>query len=216
MGRRALRKIDPRLDLSRQLKTLEELPSPWSAEDLFGRKAPLEIDVGSGKGLFLVTSAAARPEHDFLGVEISRKYARFTAARLAKGESTNAVVVRGDASRLFEEVLASDGARAVHVYFPDPWWKKRHEKRRLMKEPFLCNVERVLEPGGVLHFWTDVKEYFDTSLDMISQATRLAMLPQPGEQIAVDDLDYRTHFHRRMRIHGEAVYRAALEKPAAG
>jgi tRNA (guanine-N7-)-methyltransferase len=215
MGRRALRKIDPRLDLSRQLKTFEDLPSPWNAESLFGRRAPLEIDVGSGKGLFLMSSAAAHPERDFLGIEISRKYARFTAARLAKREMTNAVVVCGDALRLFEDVLNEGCAQAVHVYFPDPWWKKRHKKRRVMTEHFLHNVERALEPGGALHFWTDVKEYFDTSLDMIAQATRLMSFSTPDEQPADDNLDYRTHFERRMRIHDEVVFRAAFAKPAA-
>src|SRR5919106_6523930 len=105
MGRRALQKIDPLLDLSRHLKTWDELPRPWSAAALFGREAPLEVEVGSGKGLFLQSAATAMPEHDFLGVEVAHRYARFAAARLARQGLTNAIVVDGDAQRLFAELL---------------------------------------------------------------------------------------------------------------
>ena len=84
MGRRALRKIDPDLDFSWHLRTVEELPKPLDPQELFERSAPLEVEIGSGKGLFLATAAAACPGHDFLGVEIAFKYARYTAARLAK------------------------------------------------------------------------------------------------------------------------------------
>ena len=80
MGRRALRTVDPNLDLSRHLKTFDQLPNPWDRAALFGRDAPLEVEVGSGKGLFLQAAANARPEHVFLGIEIAAKYARFCAA----------------------------------------------------------------------------------------------------------------------------------------
>ena len=84
VGRRALRKIDPSLDLSKHLLEFEQLPRPWSAAALFGRVAPLEIEVGSGKGLFLRNAARSQPDVDFLGIEIAHKYARFAAAGLAK------------------------------------------------------------------------------------------------------------------------------------
>ncbi|NQT13718.1 MAG: tRNA (guanosine(46)-N7)-methyltransferase TrmB, partial [Planctomycetes bacterium] len=97
MGRRALRKIKPGLDLSHHLKTFDELPQPWDPERLFGRRAPLEVEVGSGKGLFIRGAAAERPDVDFLGIEITRKYAEFSAAGLAKRELTNAVMAIADA-----------------------------------------------------------------------------------------------------------------------
>ena len=105
MGRRALRKIDPALDLSAYLCGFDELPQPWNAATLFGREAPLELDVGSGKGLFLRTAAAARPERDFLGLETASKYARFTAAALARRNLSNAKVAVADALRVFAELL---------------------------------------------------------------------------------------------------------------
>ena len=216
MGRRALRKVDPDLDLSAYLKVFDELPNPWDAEQLFGRPAPLEVEVGSGKGLFLVGAAAERPEHHFLGLEIAGKYARFAAARVARRGLKNAVLVAGDALRVFHELLPNESLAAVHVYFPDPWWKARHRKRRVMKESFLRDVERTLAAGGRLHFWTDVRDYFDESLESIARHTSLSGPIDVSEQPAEHDLDYRTNFERRTRLANQPVHRAMFEKAASG
>lgn len=213
MGRRALRKPDPSLDWSGHLKTFDQLPSPWDAEALFGRRAPLEVEVGSGKGLFLRTAAADRPEVDFLGIEVSGKYARFAAAGLAKRAIKNALVVVADGLRIFQERLPEESLSAVHVYFPDPWWKKRHMKRRVMRESFVRDVQRTLQPGGLLHFWTDVQEYFQTGVDLVKTCTHLEGPIGVAELTAEHDLDYRTHFERRTRLEGEPVYRAEFRKP---
>jgi len=214
MSRRALRKIDAGLDLSGHLLTLDQVPRPWDQMALYGRKAPLEVEVGSGKGLFLAEAAAARPNHDFLGVEISAKYARFCAARLVKGSLANARLVHGDAQRLLADCIPSGSVATIHVYFPDPWWKKRHKKRRLINAGFLRNVERVLQTGGRLHFWTDVEEYFQTTLELIAATTQLAGPFEVQERAPEGDLDYRTHFERRMRLGGRAVYRAEFRRPS--
>jgi tRNA (guanine-N7-)-methyltransferase len=213
MGRRALPKIDPSLDLSRHLRTVDEvLAKPWDPAALFGRVAPLEVEVGSGKGLFLQNAALATPEHDFLGVEVAYKYARFVAARLAKRGIGNALAIHGDALQLFRELIPADSIAAVHVYFPDPWWKARHHKRRVMNESFLADVSRTLQPGGRLHFWTDVKEYFEGTLELIARSTNLQGPLQAPERPPEHELDFRTHFERRMRLHGEPVYRAEFIK----
>ncbi len=212
MGRRALRKIDPAIELSGHLKTFDELPRPWDAAALFGRAAPLEVEVGTGKGLFLRGAAAAQPESDFLGIEVARKYAAFAAASLAKAGLRNALVVHGDALRLFRELLPERSIAAVHVYFPDPWWKKRHLKRRVMRESFLHDIERVLLPGGSLHFWTDVGDYYRSTLALLAAHTALlGPLPVP-ETPAGHDLAYRTHFERRVRQASEPVFRAEFKK----
>lgn len=216
MGRRAVRKIDPTLDLSRHLLELERLPAGWSPHGWFPHPdAPLEVEVGSGKGLFLRRAAQGVPEHNFLGLEIARKYARFAAAQLARRRCTNAAVVQGDALALFREHVPDASLRAVHVYFPDPWWKKRHRKRRVINRPFLLDVQRTLEPEGRLHFWTDVREYFETSLELIRETVALEgpldVPPEPAEH----DLDYRTHFERRMRLSDQPVYRSEFRKPAS-
>jgi tRNA (guanine-N7-)-methyltransferase len=214
VGRRALPKIDPALDYSARLLSLEQLPRPWDSQRVFGRAAPLEVEVGSGKGLFLRSAAARHPEVDFLGLEIAIKYARLAAAGLAKQHLENAVVVPGDAVRVFAEILPDDALAAVHVYFPDPWWKKRHRKRRVLQQPLLGDVERTLRPGGLLHFWTDVEEYFQATLDLLADATTLAGPIRVEEIPAEHDMDYRTHFERRMRLNHQPVYRAVFRKPA--
>lgn len=214
MGRRSLRRIDPSLDLSRHLLSLDALTPPVTGEAVFGRVAPLEIEVGSGKGLFLTSAAANHPANHYLGIEIAGKYARFAAARLKKRELTNAKMIHGNAERLFDEFISDSSLAAVHVYFPDPWWKKRHKKRRIMNPTFVRHIERALEPGGRLHFWSDVEEYFQVSLDLLARETGLVG-PQPvAPRAAEHDLDYRTHFERRMRLHGAKVFRSQFAKPS--
>ena len=212
MGRRALRKIDPALDISRHLIEFEHLARPWDATALFGRPAPLEIEVGTGKGLFLRNAASGHPEIDFLGIEIVHKYARYAAAGLTKAGLTNARVVSGDAMRIFAELVPDASLAAVHVYFPDPWWKKRHRKRRVMNESFVGHIERTLLPGGALHFWTDVEEYFQVTLELLAASTRLIGPIAVPEAAVEHDLAYRTHFERRMRLSNEPVYRAEFRK----
>jgi tRNA (guanine-N7-)-methyltransferase len=212
MGRRALRKVDPTIDLSRHLLSWDQLPDPWDAAHLFGRRAPVEIEVGSGKGLFLRRASTTTPAHDFLGIELALRYARFAAAQLAKQDVPNGKVVCGDAQRLFSERLPSGSLAAVHVYFPDPWWKKRHAKRRIMNATFLRDVERALAAGGVLHFWTDVEAYFRAALATLAAETTLdgphTVAPRPADH----DLDYQTHFERRVRLVDQRVFRAMFYK----
>jgi tRNA (guanine-N7-)-methyltransferase len=217
MPRRSPRKIDPALDLSQHLRTFEQLPQPWDATTVFGAEQPLEVELGTGKGLFLRGAAAAAPEVNFLGLEVSAKFAQFAASRLARAGLPNACVVSGDGLRVFREILPDAACQAIHVYFPDPWWKARHRKRRVMCPAFLADVRRTLVPGGKLHFWTDVEEYFQTSLELLAEIPGLRGPEEVAERPPEHDLDYRTHFERRMRMHGEAVYRSAfVREDAAG
>ena len=212
MGRCALRKIDPSIDLTGHLKLFEQLPRPWDAAALFGRAAPLEVEVGSGKGLFLRNAAADRPEVDFLGIEVARKYAQFAAAGLAKAGLRNALVVHGDAIRLFHELLPDGSLAAVHVYFPDPWWKKRHRRRRVMRDSFVRDVERTLRPAARSisgPMWRSISK--PRSSCSPRQTRMLGPLPVP-ETPAEHDMAYRTHFERRVRLASEPVYRAEFKR----
>ncbi|MCE9606801.1 MAG: tRNA (guanosine(46)-N7)-methyltransferase TrmB [Planctomycetia bacterium] len=211
MARRALRKLNPQLDLSKHLYTLEQLTPPLSGAALFGRDAPWEVEMGSGKGLFISHAATSAPERNFLGVEVAKKYAAHCAAQLVKAGAANAAMISGDGLRLFREFLPTAGIAAVHVYFPDPWWKARHKKRRVVNEAFLVDVQRVLVPGGSLHFWTDVEEYYLSSLELIAQTALIGPLPVQ-EKLAEHELDYRTHFERRTRRNELPVYRSEFRK----
>ncbi len=212
MGRRAMRKIDPTLDLSRHLKSLDELIRPLDTTSLFCAAAPLEIEIGTGKGLFLAAASDGHRDRNFLGIELANRYARFAAARLAKAERSNAMVVHGDGLSLLRDYVTDESIAAIHVYFPDPWWKKRHKKRRIVTNEFLQGVERSLTAGGALHFWTDVQEYFNTSLELIASATSLDGPLDVKQAPAQHNFDYRTHFERRMRLHGKPIYRCEFRK----
>jgi len=212
MGRRALRKVDPQLDLSRHWLDAEKLPLKFDPVELFGRNAPVEVEVGSGKGLFLTAACQSQPDHDFLGIELAKKYAHYAAARLAKAGIPNGKAISGDGLRVFREWIPTASLAAVHVYFPDPWWKARHKKRRVLNEVFLRDVERTLVVGGQLHFWTDVEEYFRTTLELIAATVKLVGPLEVAEKLAEHDLDYRTHFERRTLKNELPVYRAEFVK----
>jgi len=214
MGRRALPKIDAALDYSAWLLTVDACAAAVAAGTLFPRAAPWEVELGSGKGLFLASAAQTRPEHNFLGIELARKYAHFAAARLARLGVDNARMVHGDGLRVFRELLPAASITAAHVYFPDPWWKARHKKRRVMNEQFLRDVERVLISDGALHFWTDVEEYFQAGVSTVKEVTGLSGPFDVVEVAPEHDLDYRTHFERRTRLAAQTVYRAEFRKSA--
>ncbi len=212
MGRRALGKWDKTLDLSKHLVLWDDLPSIWSQRPMFDVSQPLEVEIGTGKGLFLKNAAIAVPERNFLVIEISRKYARFSAAKLARHDLKNACVVHADGQRVFCENIPTDALVAVHIYFPDPWWKKRHHKRRIMTESFVGEIARTLKPGGRLHFWTDVAQVFQNALEVLANESALSGPEKVVPQEAEHDLDYRTHFERRMRLSGVEIHRVEFIK----
>ena len=188
-------------------------PAPLDWREVFGNGNPVEVEVGFGKGLHLVTAGAANPGTNYLGVEIVRKYQLFTATRLAKRGLPNVKVACGDGNRFVAACVAPGSLRAVHAYFPDPWWKKRHQKRRLFTPAFAAQCERILRPGGVLHVVTDVQEYFGIMTALLAENTRLQALPPPAEKPPAHDLDYLTNFERKFRKQGRPIYRGAFAKP---
>jgi tRNA (guanine-N7-)-methyltransferase len=212
MGRRAVKTIDDEIDLSQVLKIPEELPVCWDSAVLFGHQAPLEFEIGSGKGLFIRCAAEQFPQHNFLGVEIGQKYARFSAAGIYNRSLRNAVIVCGDAAQILQNHLSENLLEAVHVYFPDPWWKRAHRKRRILRPEILQLIESRLRFGGKFHFWTDVEEYFNSTLKLVAANTSLLGPFEIPEKEAEHEFDYRTHFERRKRQHGEKIYRTEFQK----
>lgn len=213
MPRSPIKRPSPDLDLSATLRQVDQLPSQLTSQTLFGNDSPLEVEIGSGKGLFMASASTANPSHNFLGIEIIAKYASHAAGRLATTGVKNAMMVHGNAEPLLSERFESGGLEAVHVYFPDPWWKKRHRKRRVVNETSIANISRCLRVGGRLHFWSDVLDYFEQTVELIAEIAPELGVPIPEEEIeAKHDLDYRTHFERRSRQHQIPVYRIRYEK----
>lgn len=132
---------------------------PLHPRAVFGSDLSFEVEIGSGKGRFLLEWAAAHPEVGVLAVERARKYLLLTALRAARQGLGNVRLVHTTAEDLLFRCLAPASVAAVHVYFPDPWPKKRHHKRRFFKPENIARLAQVLRPGGLLRVKTDHADY---------------------------------------------------------
>jgi len=141
---------------------------------VYARKAPLVVEIGFGMGETTARIAAADPARDFLGIEV---YPAGVGSLLGRIESLglrNVRIVQHDAVEVVRDMIAPDSLAAVHVYFPDPWPKKRHHKRRLVQPPFVALLASRLAPGGTLHCATDWEHYAVQMLDVLSREPLLA------------------------------------------
>jgi tRNA (guanine-N7-)-methyltransferase len=127
--------------------------------EAFGRDAPRVLDVGFGDGEALLTAAAAYPELDYLGVEVHEPGIGHLLALIERAAVTNIRVIDHDAVEVIENVLADASFDAVNLFFPDPWPKKRHHKRRIIQADFVAGVARILKPSGLFHIATDWTNY---------------------------------------------------------
>ncbi|HEY2250374.1 MAG TPA: tRNA (guanosine(46)-N7)-methyltransferase TrmB [Planctomycetaceae bacterium] len=196
-------------DLAPYFFTLRDVPpAPFELAGLFGNDHPLEVEVGTGRGLFLVNAGTTCPATNFLGIEYDFKEARRAARRLQKRELTNVRILGADATIVLRQFLPDACAQALHVYFPDPWWKRRHKRRRVFNSEFLEQAARILLPNGLLHAWTDVEEYFGVMTALVAANPSFAPLPPPPEREAAHDMDYHTSFERKKRQLGLPIFRA--------
>ncbi len=141
---------------------------------------PWELELGFGKGRYLLRRALESPERRFLGIEIAAKYHRVLALRAGRRGAANLVAVHGDALYLLSAVLPRRFAAAVHVYHPDPWPKTRHHKRRLFDPETVDLVLGALVPGGRLFFGTDFLEYGESVVEILTGYPGLAIERLPG------------------------------------
>ena len=196
----------PPIDVSSHEIAMPEAPVAW--HEVFGDDRPVDLEIGSGKGLFLANAARADPSRNYLGVEIAKKYARKASERVAKAKLGNVKVLPGDARRFLHLFVPEASIEALHIYFPDPWWKKRHRKRRVFCEDFVTDVARALKPGGDFRIATDVEEYFGVMMELMAAHPEFVALPPPQPNTPEHDLDYLTNFERKYRIEGRAIHRA--------
>jgi len=148
-----------------------EIPADGAELDLaalYGRVAPLHLEIGCGMGDAVAAMAAARPEHDFLAVDVHTPGLGNVLRLAERGGLTNVRAASGDALDLLRSQLASDSIEAVHLYFPDPWPKARHHKRRIVRSEVIALIADRLRCGGSLHCATDWAEYAEEMLAVLS------------------------------------------------
>jgi len=144
-------------------------PGPISLQEVFGRTAPLVLEIGSGMGETTAAIAQARPDADFIAVEVHAPGVGSLLNRIESAGLTNLKVVRCDAIDVLESMISDASLAAIHLFFPDPWPKKRHHKRRLVQPEFAALAGRKLAPGGVVHAATDWADYAEHMAAVLSR-----------------------------------------------
>jgi tRNA (guanine-N7-)-methyltransferase len=182
--------IDPRATGFDQL----DFPS------LFGNAHPVVVEIGSGKGRFLLTTARERPLVNLVGIEKSLHYHRVIIDRIARAGLENVCAINHDAFAVLSRMFPTASVDEVHIYFPDPWPRPRERKRRLVRREVLEEIRRVLRPSGSGIYVTDHKEYFDKAAPLVEELFR-AERRTPGP-----DDPPRTNYEAKYREQGRSIY----------
>src|SRR3954465_8337960 len=192
---------------------VEKLPRPLNFTELFGNDHPVEIEIGIGKGTFITEQAKARPDVNFLGIEWARWFWRYSSDRLRRNKCENARTVRAEATYFLSEFVPSESISVLHIYFPDPWPKKRHHKRRLIQEKFMPIVQRILMPNGRLQIVTDHADYWE-QIEQVVRSSRLEVVDYNRPGSAAEGEFVGTNFERKYKREGRPFYAiAGGEKP---
>ncbi len=184
---------------------------------LFGNERPLEVEIGVGKGTFLVRRAQACPEHNFFGMEWSNEYFRYSADRLERRGVLNARVARVDASPFMRNVCPRNSITVLHVYHPDPWPKSRHRKRRLFQPPFVDAAVACLASGGRWAVQTDHAEYFEQIRALLLGHPQLEPVEFADPAAGVEAARLRTNFEIKYEREGRSIHQLAVRRvPLSG
>lgn len=170
---------------------------------IFSREAPLEVDIGCGDGAYLAALAGRYPQHNFLGIERLAGRVRAACNKIAQQQIENARVLRVEAAYAVTHLLPPRSVTAFHILFPDPWPKRRHQRRRVLDENFFRSLERALVPGGNIRLATDQRDYFDRMREAAAEVFQM--------ETSFDGLIGST-FQRRYEEAGAPIYRVLLRK----
>jgi len=187
----------------------QELFPDWSRD--FGRAAPLELEIGPGRGGFALDHAAAHHEIDLVCIETRRSDCELIRARAARRGLENLIVLQGDAKLLVPRIFPPGSLAALYVHFPDPWWKKRHNKRRMVDVELAARMRVLLRRSGVVDFRTDVRAYAEAAIGTWEQA---GFVNESGaRQMAPGAPEVLSTRERRYQRTGQPVYRARFVNP---
>ena len=194
---RALQQLWPRFGI-------EFAPDPVDLDRAFGRSAPRVLDIGFGDGEALVTMAARAPELDFLGIEVHEPGIGHLLVLLERAKLTNVRIIRRDVVDVIDQMLEPASFAAVDIFFPDPWPKKRHHKRRLISDSFMPRLEKITRPGALLHIATDWQPYAEVIEDVLSRCAAFARCDAASAPPALAERP-PTKFERRGQRLGHTV-----------
>jgi len=197
--KRALAELLPRYGV-----TPGEAPLDFVA--LFGRHAPVHLEIGFGNGEALAAMAAAHPQNNYLGIEVHRPGVGMLLRRLEAEGLANVRIACSDARELLEQRIPEGSLSGVYVFFPDPWHKKRHHKRRLVQAAFVALLARKLKPGGLLHLATDWEDYARQMLAVLSTAEGFENTAGQNQFAPRPEARPHTRFERRGQRLGHAVW----------
>ncbi len=189
------------------------LDGPVNFADIFGRPGPIHIEIGSGKGSFLLSQGRARPDINFLGIEYANKYYRYAVDRIGRWSIENVRIIRAEAADFLTKHIADGSVNWFHIYFPDPWPKKRHHKRRFICKANMEQMLRALAENGVINIATDHSDYFDQIKAVVAnvsdKAERIDFTPTAG---ADRPEAAGTNFERKYISQGRQIYTIAVRK----
>ena len=169
-------------------------------EKLFGNTNPVVLEIGSGKGRFLISTAMERPDLNVIGIEKSLHYHRVIRDRVLKRGLRNIRLINYDAFLVLQKMVPDASLAEIHIYFPDPWPRKKEQKRRIIRAEVLEEMRRVLGEGGSAIYVTDHREYFEVAAPLIEQFFRAERrIPGP------DDVP-RTNYEAKYRAEGREIY----------
>lgn len=190
---------------------VDQIARPLNFAELFGNDHPVEMEIGMGKGTFITEQARARPETNFFGIEWARWFWRYASDRLRRNGCLNARTVRAEAKFFLTEFVPDASIAVLHIYFPDPWPKKRHHKRRLIQESFMPLVHRILTPGGRLQVVTDHADYFE-QIEPVVKGSGLTIVDYNRPGSAGDGEFVGTNFERKYAREERPFYAVAAVK----
>jgi tRNA (guanine-N7-)-methyltransferase len=183
--------------------------APLDIQAIYGRNAPLEVDLGCGDGSFLVATAEANPARDFLGIERLAGRIRRACRKIASNRTANARVLRVESSYAVQRLLWPASVAVFHLLFPDPWPKRRHWGRRVVTQDFLAAIHRALVPQGTLRIATDQLDYFQEIERLAGQSTHFVTSADTESGPAM------TTFEKRFRQSDLKIHRLVLRKVSA-
>ena len=195
---------------------VEDINRPLDVSAVFGRSAPLHIEIGSGKGTFLLAQAQGQPDVNFLGIEWAGKYYRVAVDRMGRWGISNVRLIHTDASDFIIEFAGDSSVQCYNIYYPDPWPKKRHHKRRFVNKANVELMLRSLAPGGIIRIATDHTEYFEWMKEVLAekqnQIEHVDFTPTAGaEEGEVIGTNYERKYIKEKRdIHTIAVQKRSV------